>query len=181
MTTVVVMGVCGTGKSTVAAGLAERTGWPFAEGDEFHPEANVRKMSSGVPLQDEDRWPWLRTIRDWIAEQESAGRDVIVTCSALKRSYRDMLRDGNQSVWFAHITAPVEVLEERMRSRTGHYMPASLLTSQLATLEQLQDDEPGAVIEDQGPPDQVVDRLGAALPEPASPGGRAAARTREGG
>ena len=162
-TTIVVMGVSGSGKSTVAAGLVERLGWEFAEGDEFHPPANVEKMRAGHPLDDEDRWPWLRTLADWIGQHERAGRSVVVTCSALKRSYRDLLCDGHPSVWFAQVTADAELIRERLQHRTGHYMPASLLDSQLATLEPLQDDEPGARISGAGAPDDVVDSLLTAL------------------
>jgi gluconokinase len=162
-TTIVVMGVSGSGKSTVAEGLVERLGWEFAEGDDFHPPANVAKMRSGQPLDDDDRWPWLRLLADWIGERERAGRSVVVTCSALKRSYRDLLRDGHPSVWFAHVTADPDVLRERVSGRTGHYMPVSLLESQLAALEPLQDDEPGASISGAGAPEAVVDELLAVL------------------
>jgi gluconokinase len=162
-TTIVVMGVSGSGKSTVAAGLVDRLGWGFAEGDDFHPRANVEKMRSGRPLDDDDRWPWLRTLAAWIGEHERAGKSVVVTCSALKRSYRDLLCDGHPSVWFAHVTADADLLRERVEGRTGHYMPSSLLESQLATLQPLQDDEPGASISAAGSPDDVVDALLAAL------------------
>ena len=155
-TSVVVMGVSGTGKTTVATGVAERLGWEFAEGDEFHPAANVEKMRNGVPLDDDDRRPWLRALADWIGERERAGRSVVVTCSALKRSYRDLLRDGHPSVWFAHVTADRELLQRRVQERTGHYMPPSLLDSQLATLEPLEDDEPGVRVSGAGSPDDVV-------------------------
>jgi gluconokinase len=158
-TTVVVMGVSGSGKSTVAAGLVERLGCEFAEGDDFHPPANVAKMRAGMPLDDDDRWPWLRSLAAWIGERERAGRDVVVTCSALKRNYRDLLRDGHPSVWFAHVTVDPELLRERVEKRTGHYMPSALLESQLATLQPLQDDEPGASISGAGTPDAVVDQL----------------------
>ncbi len=158
-TSIVVMGVSGSGKSTVAAGLVDRLGWEFAEGDEFHPPANVEKMRSGRPLDDDDRWPWLRRLADWIGEHEQAGRSVVVTCSALRRSYRDLLRDGHPSVWFAHVTADADLIRDRMQRRTGHYMPASLLDSQLATLEPLQPDEPGASISGAGRPDEVVAEL----------------------
>jgi gluconokinase len=162
-TTIVVMGVSGSGKSTVADGLVKRLGWEFAEGDDFHPRANVEKMAAGHPLDDEDRWPWLRTLAAWIGEHEQAGRSVVVTCSALKRSYRDLLSDGHPSVWFAQVTADAELIRERMEHRTGHYMPVSLLDSQLATLEPLQADEPGAGISGAGSPDAVVDELLAVL------------------
>jgi gluconokinase len=162
-TTIVVMGVSGSGKSTVAATLVDRLGWEFAEGDDFHPAANVEKMRAGHPLDDEDRWPWLRSIAAWIGEHEKAGRDVVVTSSALKRSYRDLLRDGHPSVWFAHVTADPELIRERIEHRKGHYMPASLLDSQLATLEPLADDEPGARISGAAPPAAVADELLAVL------------------
>jgi gluconokinase len=158
-TTVVVMGVSGSGKSTVAAGLVDRLGCAFAEGDDFHPPANVAKMRAGMPLDDDDRWPWLRTLAAWIGEHEQAGRNAVVTCSALKRSYRDLLRDGHPSVWFAHVTVDPDLLRQRVQKRSGHYMPPSLLDSQLATLEPLQDDEPGASISGAGTPDAVVEKL----------------------
>jgi gluconokinase len=157
------MGVSGSGKSTVAAALVERLGWDFAEGDDLHPPENVAKMAAGHPLDDDDRWPWLRRLAAWIGEHEQAGRSDIVTCSALRRSYRDLLRDGHPSVWFAHVTVPPDVLRERLEKRTGHYMPASLLESQLATLEPLQDDEPGITVSGAAPPDEVADDVLAAL------------------
>lgn len=162
-TSIVVMGVSGSGKSTVAEKLVERLGWEFAEGDDFHPEANVAKMRAGTPLVDDDRWPWLRSLAGWIGEREQAGRSVVVTCSALKRSYREVLREGHPSVWFAHVTVDPDVLRDRLEKRTGHYMPSSLLESQIATLEQLQDDEPGAAVSGAGSPDDVVEQLLAAL------------------
>jgi len=162
-TTIVVMGVSGSGKSTVAATLVDRLGWEFAEGDDFHPPENVEKMRAGHPLDDDDRWPWLRSLAAWIGEHERAGRSVVVTCSALKRTYRDLLREGHPSVWFAHVTASPELIRDRMEHRTGHYMPASLLDSQLATLEPLADDEPGARVSGAGSPPSVVTELLAAL------------------
>jgi gluconokinase len=177
-TTIVVMGVSGAGKSTVAAELVARLGWPFAEGDDFHPPENVAKMHAGTPLDDEDRWPWLRRLADWIGEHEAAGRSAVVTCSALKRSYRDLLREGHPSVWFAHVRADPALIHERVERRTGHYMPPSLLGSQLDTLQPLEDDEPGAQISGVDPADQVAEHVlealraerGVALPteEPSS-------------
>ena len=162
-TTIVVMGVSGSGKSTVAATLVDRLGWEFAEGDDFHPPENVEKMRAGHPLDDDDRWPWLRSLAAWIGEHERAGRSVVVTCSALKRTYRDLLREGHPSVWFAHVTASPELIRDRMEHRTGHYMPPSLLDSQLATLEPLGDDEPGARVSGAGSPPSVVTELLAVL------------------
>ena len=151
-TTIVVMGVAGSGKSTVAAELVARTGWAFAEGDAYHPAANVEKMRVGHPLTDEDRIPWLWTLAHWIGEREAAGENAVMTCSALRRSYRTALRDGHPSVWFAHLNAPAVVIGERMAQRVGHFMPPSLLTSQLAALEPLAPDEPGETFEPRAPP-----------------------------
>jgi gluconokinase len=162
--TVVVMGVSGTGKTVVGGALAAQQGWAFAEGDQFHPAANVSKMRQGIPLEDDDRWPWLQTIADWIGEHEANGRSAVVACSALKRSYRDLLSSGHPSVWFAHLTAPPDELDRRLRSRPGHFMPASLLPSQLATLQPLEADEPGAVFDDAGGVENVVANITAALP-----------------
>ncbi len=162
-TTIVVMGVSGSGKSTVAATLVDRLGWDFAEGDDLHPPSNVAKMRAGQALDDDDRWPWLRRVAGWIGEHEAAGRPAVVTCSALKRSYRDLLADGHPSVWFAHVTADPDLIRERVEHRTGHYMPATLLDSQLATLQPLADDEPGARISGASPPESVVTELLACL------------------
>ena len=162
-TTIVVMGVSGSGKSTVAAELVSRLGWDFAEGDEFHPPENVEKMRAGIPLDDDDRWPWLRRLADWIGEHERAGTSAVVTCSALKRAYRDLLCDGHPSVWFAHVSADPEMIRDRVEHRQGHYMPPSLLSSQLATLEPLQPDEPGAVISGVDPAADVAEHVLSAL------------------
>ena len=165
-TAVVVMGVSGSGKTTVAVELAKRLGWEFTEGDDHHPAANVEKMRAGTPLDDADREPWLRALAGWIGEREQAGTSCVLTCSALKRSYRDLLRRGNGSVFFAHVAVPEQVLIGRVTARTGHYMPPSLLTSQLATLEPLQDDEPGITVSGTGEPTGVVDAIVKALPTP---------------
>ncbi|HEU4907259.1 MAG TPA: gluconokinase [Propionibacteriaceae bacterium] len=135
----VVMGVTGTGKSTVAGLLAERLNWELQEGDDLHPPENVAKMSAGIPLDDEDRWPWLDTIAAWIKHKTERGEPGLVTCSALKRSYRDRLRGPN--VVFVFLNGPREVIEARMARRQHHYMPVSLLHSQLATLEPPTSDE----------------------------------------
>ncbi|MFC5994176.1 gluconokinase [Pseudonocardia hispaniensis] len=170
-TVAVVMGVSGVGKTTVAAELARRTGWVSLEGDDLHTEASRRRMAAGRPLTDDDRWPWLRRIADWIGEQESAGRSGVVTCSALRRSYRDLLRAGHPCVWFVHLVAGRPVLADRLRRRRGHYMPAALLTSQLDTLEELQPDEPGIAVPADRDTAVVVDQvLGALRSRPALPG-----------
>jgi gluconokinase len=155
--TVVVMGVSGSGKSTVAGCMNDALGWPFAEGDDFHPPANVEKMSSGTALTDEDRAPWLEAVAQWIGEQEAAGRNAIVACSALKRAYRDVLCRDNPSVWFVHVRSSRDALQQRLAARSGHYMPASLLASQLETLEPLEADEPGLAISGEGSPEEVAD------------------------
>lgn len=162
-TAVVVMGVSGSGKTTVAEQLAERLGWRFAEADEFHPQANIAKMTAGTPLTDEDRRPWLEAVRDWLADRAGAGEGAVVTCSALRRSYRDLLRTGGERVLFLHLTGPREVLAARMGSRKGHFMPGSLLDSQLATLEPLGDDEPGLEASILDTPEQIVEHAVKAL------------------
>jgi len=154
--TLILMGVSGSGKTTIAKALVAQSGYTFAEGDDFHPKANVEKMHAGHPLDDDDRWPWLRTIAGWIGEHERLGTSVVVTCSALKRCYRDLLRHNNPSVWFVHLTLPMETLADRLQRRTGHYMPASLLASQLATLEPLGQDEPGITVAGDATPAEVA-------------------------
>jgi len=160
---IIVMGVSGAGKTSVMRALAARVPLATAEGDDFHDAASVEKMRAGMPLDDDDRRPWLDAIADWIGGREAARTDAVVTCSALKRAYRDRLRDGHPSVWFAHLVAPADVLERRMTRRTGHYMPASLLASQLETLEPLEPDEPGAAFPTDAPPEAVADAVVARL------------------
>ncbi|HEX5511694.1 MAG TPA: gluconokinase [Actinomycetales bacterium] len=161
--TVIVMGVSGAGKTTVAQDLARVMGWPMAEGDDFHPPANVAKMHEGHPLDDEDRWPWLRSIAAWIGEREAEGQNSVVTCSALKRSYRDVLRDGHPSVRFCHLITEVDLIRGRMEHRAGHFMPPTLLASQVATLEPLEPDENGVVVDVSGTEEEVLQAVLKAL------------------
>jgi gluconokinase len=158
MTVIVVMGVAGSGKTTIGTALAAALAVEYAEADDFHPLANIEKMSAGVPLTDEDRAPWLRAIADWIGEH---GRGV-VTSSALKRRYRDVLRSGGD-VWFAHLHGDRALLASRLGARTGHFMPVSLLDSQLADLEPLRPDEPGQVFDISEPPERIVEAILAAV------------------
>ncbi|MEV4602227.1 gluconokinase [Amycolatopsis sp. NPDC049253] len=144
MTVIVVMGVSGSGKTTVGEALAERLGVEYAEADTFHPKANIEKMTAGHALTDADREPWLQAIAHWIASHQESGG--VVSSSALKRRYRDELRTGG-NVWFLHLHGERDVLAERMQTRKGHFMPVSLLDSQLADLEPLGPDEPGRVFE----------------------------------
>ncbi|MDH6143915.1 gluconokinase [Kitasatospora sp. GP30] len=144
---IVVMGVAGVGKTTVAELLAQRLGLPEAEADDFHPAANIAKMSAGIPLDDDDRQPWLRAIAGWLHERGEAGTGGVVTCSALKRGYRDILRQGCARAFFLHLDSSRRLVADRLAHRTGHFMPASLLDSQYAVLEPLQADEFGAVLE----------------------------------
>ncbi len=159
---VVLMGVTGTGKSSVGRPLADRLGADFAEGDDFHPAANVEKMSRGTPLTDEDRWAWLRTLAEWTRERATAGGSTVVTCSALRRAYRDVLREGAPDTFFVHLAGTRELILTRMSGRR-HFMPVSLLDSQLATLEPLEDDEEGMVVDIARTADhlvtEVLDRL----------------------
>lgn len=136
-THLVVMGVAGCGKTTLAAALSKELGWQFAEGDEFHPAANIAKMSAGHPLNDEDRWPWLDRIVAWTADQDAQEHSTVVTCSALKRAYRDRLATAPGRTLFLHLVGSPDLLGERMAHREGHYMPTSLLPSQFAALEPL--------------------------------------------
>lgn len=155
-TAIVVMGVAGVGKTTIAAALAETLGRPVAEADSFHPATNIAKMSAGTPLTDADRWPWLESIRDWISEHGTRGEPVVVTCSALKRSYRDLLRGANARVTFVHLTGSAETINERMTHRAGHFMPAELLRSQLEDLQELDSDEDGVVVDAGSAPTEIV-------------------------
>ncbi|MFY7067623.1 gluconokinase [Nocardiopsis changdeensis] len=152
----VFMGVSGSGKTTVAERVARELGLPFAEADAFHPRANIDKMAAGTPLTDEDRWPWLRELAGWIAAHDALGESTVMACSALKRSYRDLLREGAPGVHFLHMSGPEEVIWERIAARTDHFMPPALLRSQLETLESLEPDEAGREFDVRSDPDVLV-------------------------
>ena len=143
----VVMGVSGSGKSTVAGALAESLRWTLAEGDDFHSPANIAKMHTGTPLTDSDRMPWLKSIADWIGARLDAGQSGIVTCSALKHSYRDLLSGGRLEVLFVYLKGSQSVMADHLAGRLGHFMPASLLASQFDTLEEPGPDEPVLVVD----------------------------------
>jgi len=135
VTHVIVMGVSGAGKTTLGRALAASLSWPFQEGDDLHPRANIEKMRAAVPLVDADRAPWLAAIRAWIETNRAASRSGVVSCSALKREYRKLLGGGDSDVHFVHLAADRALLAKRLAQRAGHYMPVSLLDSQLATLD----------------------------------------------
>ncbi|MDW5609344.1 MULTISPECIES: gluconokinase [Mycolicibacterium] len=149
---IVVMGVSGSGKSTVGAALAQRLRVPFADADDFHPPANIAKMSAGHPLDDEDRYPWLESIGEWLARHPKGG---VMSCSALKRSYRDQLRRHCPDIEFLHLEGSVETIGRRQASRPGHFMPAALLESQFETLEPLEPGERGVTVD----VDQSIDGI----------------------
>ena len=153
---IVIMGVCGSGKSTLATLLAQRLGSAFAEADDFHSEESISKMKAGLPLDDEDRWPWLRRLAAWMQERTLEDRSAVVSCSALKRSYRDVLRQGSPQAIFIHLDGARHLLLERLNGRQGHFMPQSLLDSQLAILEPFAPDERGARLEVHEPPQALV-------------------------
>jgi len=152
---VVVTGVSGVGKTTVAGMLAERLGVAFADADEFHPPANIDKMSHGIALDDDDRWPWLDAIGTWLSERSGSG--AVVTCSALRRAYRDALRAQAPSAWFLYLEGDPELVRERLAHRPHHFMPAALLDSQLATLEPPDEHERAVVEAAAQAPEVIVD------------------------
>ncbi|MGC9501476.1 gluconokinase [Streptomyces sp. WG7] len=164
---VVVMGVAGTGKTTIGPLLAARLGVPYAEGDDFHPPANIAKMTAGTPLTDEDRWPWLDAIGSWAHGR--AGLGGVVSSSALKRSYRDRLRAAAPGVVFVHLSGSRELIEDRMSHRQGHFMPTALLDSQFATLQPLEPDEAGVAVDVAGTPEEITERAANALKDLPGP------------
>ncbi|GAA2795298.1 gluconokinase [Saccharopolyspora taberi] len=157
-TQVVVMGVAGSGKTTVAELLAGRAGLEFVEADRFHSPENIAKMSAGTPLTDADRLPWLRSLSEWMRDRRAAGSATVLACSALKRPYRDILREHAPNLKFVHLHGPEELVLARMASRKGHFMPTALLDSQFAALEPLEADEDGITLDLAETPDQLADR-----------------------
>jgi len=164
----VIMGVSGCGKSTVGKSLAIARGVGFVEGDEFHPEANVIKMTAGIPLSDDDRAGWLGALQIQIGAARECGIGLVVSCSALKRRYRDMLRLADPGLRFAHLKGSRDLIFSRMQARVGHYMPLSLLDTQLNVLEALDDDEAGLCLDINAAPDELIAQIlqseGNALP-----------------
>jgi gluconokinase len=156
----VLMGVSGSGKSTVGALLAARLQRAYAEADDFHPAANVAKMASGHPLTDEDRWPWLAAIARWIDERIARGEPAVVTCSALKRKYRDVLRRSEVQV--VYLRGSRDLIAQRLASRHGHFFDPDLLTSQFADLEEPAADEQVVSVDIGGTPPEIVDAIVAA-------------------
>lgn len=150
---VVVMGVSSCGKSTVGEMLALKLGLPFMDGDDLHPAENIAKMESGTPLDDDDRWPWLTLVGRWLADHDGG----VIACSALKRSYRDRIREAAPDTVFVHLHGSRELMGARMGARPGHFMPTSLLDSQFATLELLGDDEAGRVYDVSMTPGDITD------------------------
>ncbi len=156
------MGVSGSGKSTVGAALARRLGVPFADADAFHPAANIAKMAAGKPLTDDDRYPWLDAVGQWLADHEGGG---VMSCSALKRAYRDRLRSHCPRIEFLHLTGSPELIARRQAGRSGHFMPSALLQSQFDTLEPLAPDERGLALDVGSGVDSIVERFVSYLDE----------------
>lgn len=166
---IVVMGVSGSGKSTIASMLAQRLHWTYEDGDWFHPHSNVEKMHRGEPLTDEDRWPWLHAIAAWIDATQRAGNHGIIACSALKRTYRDVLVGERRYVRIVYLKGEQSLIARRIAARDSHFMPPSLLDSQFATLEEPQADENPIVVSIVPHPRQIVDTIVGALGKAASP------------
>jgi carbohydrate kinase (thermoresistant glucokinase family) len=152
----VLMGVSGSGKTTIAELLAKRLGWPYRDADEFHPKANIEKMKSGVPLTDEDRWPWLSAIAAWIDAERAQGRHAIVTCSALKRSYREIIVGDRRDVRLVFLKGSKELLAHRLKGRHGHFMPPALLQSQFDDLQAPGSDEKPVTVSVDATPAEIV-------------------------
>jgi len=167
---IVVMGVAGSGKTTIASGLAETLGVPFVEGDSLHPVANVKKMAAGIPLTDDDRWPWLEAIGERIEMERITGHGVVVSCSALRHAYRDCLRKQvHGTVQFILLDGSRELIGDRMEKRKGHFMPPALLDSQFATLEKPTPDEDAVILDISHPiPALLAEAAKSVIPATAS-------------
>jgi gluconokinase len=166
---VLLAGVSGSGKSTVGSMLAQRLGWPFADGDSFHAAVNVAKMRAGQPLTDEDRWPWLEAIAAWMDERIAAGQSAVVACSALRRAYRDVLLDGRPAARMVFLQVSHDQDVARLTARQGHFFPSKLLDSQFAAMEMPQDSERILVLAVQGGPADVVAEIVRRLGLPDGP------------
>jgi gluconokinase len=157
------MGVAGSGKTTVANVLASRLGWHMQEGDALHPQSNIDKMRAGHPLTDADRADWLERVADWVDERLTAGQNGVITCSALKRSYRELINRRGSGVVFVFLAGAKSTIADRLASRKGHFMPANLLDSQFADLEEPGPDEPAIRVDITGSPDAIAQRIVAEL------------------
>ena len=168
---IIVMGVSGSGKSTIAAALAEHIGFDCQDGDAYHPASNVAKMQGGIPLTDDDRWPWLKAIADDIDRRATASHPFVVSCSALKRAYRDVLVHGRPDVRLVYLKGTRDLIAERLTLRKGHFMPPSLLDSQFATIEEPMPDENVVVVDIDAPVERIVTAIADRLqisPQPGS-------------
>lgn len=152
----VIMGVSGCGKTTIAELLSRKLGWAYRDGDEFHPKSNVEKMHSGTPLTDDDRWPWLKAIAAWIDGKRQAGEHAIVTCSALKRAYRDILIGPRQDVALIYLKGTEDLISQRLSKRKDHFMPKGLLQSQFQTLQEPGADEHPITVSIAPTPEEIV-------------------------
>ena len=155
----VIMGVCGCGKSEIGKLLALQTGHPFIEGDAYHSQANLDKMTAGIPLNDADRAEWIACLQQKIAHAYAQGSGIVLSCSALKRQYRDILRTADADLRFVHLSGSRELIASRMQARSGHYMPLSLLDSQLHDLQPLQADEAGCRLDITQTPEQLINQI----------------------
>jgi gluconokinase len=155
----IVMGVSGSGKTTIGEMLAARIGWRYEDADSFHPAANVAKMSAGQPLTDDDRWPWLRAIADEIDRANAAGERVVIGCSALRRAYRDVLVHGRSDIRIVYLDGTQDLIADRLGQRKGHFMPPGLLTSQFGTLEPPTPDEHAVTVSIDAPVETVVENV----------------------
>jgi len=161
-TVIIVMGVSGSGKTTIGRSLAKRLGWDFIESDEYHSPQDIEKMSGGIPLTDEDRWPWLRRLHDLLLAYKEKDRSLVLACSALKQSYRDMLISDLENAFYVYLQGDYDLIHHRMQQRQ-HYMKAGMLRSQFDALEEPQD---GMTLDIQNSPEEIVDKILAHLPDP---------------